>query len=383
MAKDTGDKPSVATDDQIRITPQKRVTMIDVAQMAGCSQSTVSIVLNRAPGITIARQTRLRVIKAAEELGYVLPKSQEADPSSRQIAVVFDFIATSPEAVESIDGAREASWASSHIVAAYQTMSDEKMQERTLAAVLAPHVEAIIYATIMTREVTVPRALYDCRKPVVLLNCYSSDRRFPSVLPGEVAGGHLATQTLTRAGHRRIAHITGELWMDAAKNRLKGYRQALASAGIPFDAALVRTGNWQTSAGYSETRALLALPNPPTAIFCSNDRMAVGAYEAIKEAGLHIPGDISVVGYDDQEIARHLTPPLTTLVLPHRELGRWAATTALESMPGDMSRSQFPLTKLECTLVERASVAAPNRDRGEAAMPAAGIGTRVAERRRS
>lgn len=109
----------------------------------------------------------------------------------------------------------------------------------------------------MTREVAVPLLLHDLDIPVVLLNCYTPDRTFPSVLPGEVAGGHLATQTLTAAGHRRIAIITGEMWMDAAKNRLKGYRQALSSAEIPFDPDLVRIGNWQASAGHEQTVALL------------------------------------------------------------------------------------------------------------------------------
>ena len=112
--------------------------------------------------------------------------------------------------------------------------------------------------------------------------------------------------------------------MDAARDRLKGYRQALATADIPYDPALVREGNWQPSAGYEQTNVLMDLPRPPTAIFCSNDRMAVGCYEALKERRLSIPGDVSVIGYDDEEVARHLSPQLTTLVLPHREMGRWA-----------------------------------------------------------
>ena len=150
-------------------------------------------------------------------------------------------------------------------------------------------VDALIYATIMTRKVEVPAQLYKARVPVVLLNCYSDDRHFPSVCPGEVAGGHRATETLVRAGHRRIAIITGEMWMDAARDRLRGYRQALATADIAYDPALVREGNWQTSAGYEQTQTLMKLKHPPTAIFCSNDRMAVGCYEALKERGLLDP----------------------------------------------------------------------------------------------
>lgn len=183
----------------------------------------------------------------------------------------------------------------------------------------------MIYAAIMTREVTLPKALYSLRKPLVLLNCYLADRTFPSVLPGEVAGGHMTTRTLTQAGHKRIAHITGEIWMDAVRSRLQGYRQALASAKIPYDATLVRKGNWQTSSGHEHTLTLTDMDEPPTAIFCANDRMAAGCYEALKERGLRIPDDVSIVGSDDEEVARHTSSPLTSLILLHREMGpgRW------------------------------------------------------------
>jgi LacI family transcriptional regulator len=121
----------------------------------------------------------------------------------------------------------------------------------------------------------------------------------------------------------------------------------------------VREGNWQFSAGYAETHVLLDMPDPPTAIFCQNDRMAVGCYEAVKERGLRIPDDVSVVGYDDEEVARHLSPLLTTLVLPHREMGRWAVEAILS---GDgTGRDRYPVTKLECPLVERGSVARQGR----------------------
>jgi LacI family transcriptional regulator len=209
----------------------------------------------------------------------------------------------------------------------------------------------------MTRQVRVPAILYDAGVPVVLLNCFSADRRFPAVVPGEVAGGHLATQVLIDAGHRRIAHITGEMWMDAARDRLKGYRDALANADIPYDPDLVVEGNWQPSAGFENTRALMSLPNPPTAIFCSNDRMAVGCYEALKELGFRIPEDVSVVGYDDDEVSRHLSPQLTTLVLPHRGMGRWAVEKAL-SHP-DARREKYHIVKFDCPLIERDSIAPP------------------------
>jgi LacI family transcriptional regulator len=157
-------------------------------------------------------------------------------------------------------------------------------------------------------------------------------------------------------GHTRIGTIVGEPHMSAAQDRLKGYRRALATADIPFDPELVGDGNWSASAGYDATVKLLALKKRPTAIFCQNDRMAIGCYEALKEAGLRIPEDISVVGYDDEEISRHLHPRLTTSILPHRAMGQWA----IEQLEGHgAKRERYPVTKLECALVERDSVATP------------------------
>ncbi len=336
-------------------TTGKRPTMTDIARISNCSQSTVSVVLNNTPGIKISKATRERVVQAAKELGYGSGKTQmHANPTHGQIALIFDRIATSPEAVISIDGAHEAASETGHVLSIYQTLSNPEIEASTIEVVLGNHVEAIVFASIMTRKVDVPKRLYGLDIPVVLLNCYTDDHYFPTVLPGEVAGGHTATNVLVNAGHRRIALITGEMWMDAAKDRLRGYRDSLATADIPYDPELVKKGNWQTSAGYDCTQELLKLKNPPTAIFCSNDRMAVGAYEAIKENGLKIPDDISIIGYDDEEVARHLTPQLSTLVLPHRDMGRWAVEKAFSGDSGQKSR--FPLTKLECPYIQRASI---------------------------
>jgi LacI family transcriptional regulator len=335
---------------------RRRVTMTDVARLAECSQSTVSVVLNNTAGIHISATTRERVFAAARQLKYEIARSATV-PGERplQVAIIFDRIATSPEAVVSIDGARESAWATGHVVTVCETLNNPEMERRALDAVMHSETDLILYATIMTRRVDVPRRLYAANPAVVLLNCYTDDRAFPSVVPGEVAGGHRATDALIDAGHQRIAIITGELWMDAARDRLKGYRQALATADLPYDPALVREGNWQTSAGYEQTHILMELPRPPTAIFCSNDRMAVGCYEALKERRLAIPHDVSVVGYDDEEVARHLSPQLTTLVLPHREMGRWAVERGLSLVAN--RREKYPITKLECPLIERASIA--------------------------
>jgi LacI family transcriptional regulator len=341
---------------------RRRVTMTDVAREAGCSQATVSFVLNRNDGIKISPQTRERVIEAARQLGYTaasfadLQPAAEALPIDGLIGFAVDQLSTSPEAIVAIEGARQASWGAGNVIVVAQTQSDPEMEPKTLRALTAQGASALIYMTIFTREIEAPEFLANLDIPVVLLNCFTADHRFPAVVPSEIAGGQTATEHLIRNGHTRIGTIVGEAHMSAAQDRLKGYRRALATADIPFDPELVMDGNWSASAGYDATVKLLALKRRPTAIFCQNDRMAIGCYEALKEAGLRIPEDISVVGYDDEEISRHLHPRLTTSILPHRAMGQWAIEQLESRHP---RRERYPITKLECALVERDSVARP------------------------
>ncbi|MGL4238378.1 LacI family DNA-binding transcriptional regulator [Tabrizicola sp.] len=338
--------------------------MTDVARLAGCSQATVSFVLNNAPGVKISERMRSRVIEAALSLNYAQTKlahhaTEPADQSARAgvVGFVVDQLATSPEAVVAIESARQALWADGELLFATQTMNDPELEDATIDTLAAQGMVGLIYMTIFTRKVQVSPRIRKLPIPVVLLNCYSDDDRFPSVVPAELDGGQRATEHLILKGHRRIGMITGEPWMEATRDRLKGYRRSLAAADIPFDPTLVVQGNWSPSAGYDCTRRLLALPNRPTAIFCQNDRMAIGCYEALKEAGLRIPDDISVIGYDDEEIARHLYPQLTTVVLPHRAMAHWAVETLAELRSG-AERSAGGVVKVSGPLIERDSVAA-------------------------
>lgn len=344
---------------------QRRPTMTDIARLAGCSQATVSFVLNRAPGVKISDDMRARVIEAARALNYAvaslahLDRDTDApgatDAKTGFLGFVVDQLATSPEAVVAIEGARQASWASGEMIFVAQTMNDPEMEAKVIRTMAARGVTALIYMTIFTREVVLPASFNDLGLQVVLLNCYAKDQRYPAVIPAEVAGGQRATRHLIDHGHRRIATITGEPWMEAARDRLRGYRKALAHARIAFDPDLVVEGNWAASSGYDATRKLLALSPRPTAIFCQNDRMAIGCYEALKEAGLRIPEDISIVGFDDEEISRHLHPQLTSLVLPQRAMGAWAVEVIAGK--GNATAERFPVTKLDCHLIVRDSVA--------------------------
>jgi len=334
--------------------PARRPTMIDVAAEARVSQTTVSLVLNHADGARLSPETRQRVIKAAAKLGYqpVRRGGAPAASAATTIGFVCDELSTDPWTAIGLDGVREKAWSHGLTVTVMATRGDADMEAAALAQLAALPLAGLVYATINTRLIGAPA--WASPAPLVLLNCHAAGGAFASVVPGEVAGGHAATDVLIRAGHRRIGYINGEASMEAARHRLRGYRQALATADLPFDPDLVREGNWEPLSGYEATRALMALAHPPTAIFCANDLMAVGCYEALRELGLRIPDDVAVMGYDDREIAQHLHPPLTTVLLPHFEMGSIAAEWLIDAAAGSPARPRQ--VKVECPIVMRKSV---------------------------
>jgi LacI family transcriptional regulator len=258
-----------------------------------------------------------------------------------------------------VDGAKDEAWSQGALVAVFATRSNQDIESAVLAAMLSnPMLAGVIYSTIFTRQAVPPSELANV--PTVMLNCYASETGepdFSSVVPSEVVGGYTATEYLIKAGHRRIGFINGEPWMDAAKDRFKGYRRALASADIAFDPLLVREGDWQVATGYECTLSLMKGETQPTAIFCANDLMAVGCLEALHEMGLQVPADVSVMGCDDQEIARHTHPPLSTLLLPNYEMGRLATELLLDEVTGVPQRKRR--IKVDMQLVERQTVGAP------------------------
>jgi LacI family transcriptional regulator len=240
---------------------QRRPTMTDIAKLTGVSQSTVSLVLNNASGAKFSDTTRDKVLRAAQELGYRMtqrePVTALKSQSERNLIVYLaDEISTSPHPVVSIDGARDAAFANGRMLAVYSTHGNAEIEARVLDATLGnPNVLGVVYATVYTRRVTLPAVL--ARVPTVLLNCYTSDASVSSVVPAEVAGGHTATDHLLAAGHKRIGYINGEPWQDAARDRLKGYRTALATADLPFAPELVREGDWSPDTGFEHTLSLM------------------------------------------------------------------------------------------------------------------------------
>ncbi len=331
-------------------SPAPRVTMKDIALKAGVSQSTVSFVLNGQENMRISEETRKRVTDAVAELGY-RPRGAGRPPNDtgvRVIGLIFDEIATSPFAAISIEGVQEAAWKENVIVEVVMTGGNKDYEASVLRKWAADRVEGVVYGSILTREVTPSDILAKHR--AVLLNCYDARGLFPSVVPAERRGGQSATRMLIETGHRKIAFITGENWMEASDQRLEGYERALRNAKIPIDPNLIVEGNFLPSGGRTATLRLLDGPVRPDAIFCANDLMAVGCYEALKERGETVGESIAVMGYDDQEIAQHLSPALSTVLLPHREMGSWCAQFLLAP-----AAEQITHTRMECPVVVRHS----------------------------
>lgn len=337
---------------------EKRATMHQVAELAGVSQATVSLVLNGVANARISRLTRRRVQEAAEALGYRRgPGHKLPAGRHRVIGLFIDEISTTPLAAPLIEGARDEAALQDIIIATFCTGNNPVLEQAGLDMLVAHNAIGVIYSTLMTREVIVPEQL--SRLPLILLNCYEKRLRYPSVVPGDLVGGFTATETLIRAGHSRIAHLAGEHVIEAAIDREKGYRMAMQKWGLPVEDGLVTLGGWTIQAGRERALALLSQPNRPTAIFCYCDRMAIGCYEAARMLGLSIPGDLSIVGFDDEDIAANMDPPLTTILLPHDEMARWAVSQLLDSFEDADADQRMQKTKLECELVTRNSVAPP------------------------
>lgn len=345
-----------------------RVRISDVASAAGVSVSTVSLVMNDVEA-RIPAATRQRVRDAARAVGYA-PSSLARGlrtQQTRTVGLISDQIATTPFAGRMLAGAQEAARENGHLLFLVDTGGDAEIERDAIGALTAQQVDAMIYALMWHRVVEPPSGL---PSTTVFLDCRPASGGFRSVVPDDRAGGAAAVRELVTAGHRRIAYLDTDETPIASGLRHEGYLEALAEAGIPVDPALHVTAETSAQGGRVATERLLDLPDArrPTAIFCFNDRMAIGVYTAAHHRGLEIPRDLSVIGYDDQQlVAAEQDPPLTTIALPHYAMGRWAMEVALGvRAEGDEDATHL----MECPVIRRdsvgpppAQVAKPNRRR--------------------
>ncbi|MGX1162912.1 LacI family transcriptional regulator [Arthrobacter sp. SLBN-100] len=330
------------------------VTLRDVAEAAGVSTATVSLIVNKKKSARIADETRQRVKDVIRTLGYrpnAMAKTLVSG-TSRFIGLVADGVATTPFAGQIIHGAQDEAWKHGYALLIANTEGNGELEQDAIQMMLEYKVRGILYSTWFHRQTDIPAPLREA--DFVLVNCFSNEPGAPAVVPDEVQGGRSATEILLRHGHRRIAFINATIPAPAKDGRLLGYREALEEAGVPFDPELVLEAYPDQEGGYRATEALLK--RDATAVYCYNDRMAMGLYDGLREQGLSIPDDMAVVGFDNQEvIAAHLRPPLSTVSLPHYELGAAGVRMLLE-LDGAPQGAADGVAKIYCPPVERTSV---------------------------
>lgn len=329
-----------------------------MARLAGVSPATVSFVLNQTVGQTISEETRLRVLQAVAELDYRPNRAAQGLSQGRSATIGFvshdvDF---GEFAAAAIKGAHEACIRQGNLLLLVNTGGSNAQASRLISELLDRQADALIFAAVGTRAVVLPDAAD--RVPTVMVNCFVAHDPVPAILPDEVRGGREATQALLDLGHHDIAYLTGKSSQWATKARLRGFGEALRGAGLAPGNHTVLAGNYHADSGYDLVRTLLRQGRPPTAIMCGNDRMAVGALLALLEAGIRVPQDVSVMGYDDQfQLAAEVRPALSTVRLPYDVMGRLAAEhLAAVGAPTTPGR-----TLVHCPVVIRDSTAAPSR----------------------
>jgi LacI family transcriptional regulator len=317
------------------------VTIVDVAREADVSYTTVSRVLNNKG--SVKPETRERVLTAMTRLGYVVDQRARslAGRRSQVIGLLVHDLSTSyiGEIMRGID----AELASAQYDLLLYTTHRRKTKESTYVGTLTRGLADGLLLVLPRDPGAYLETLRQYRFPHVLIDHRGGDEETPAVAAANQQGAYSATEYLVELEHRRIGFITGAMDQICAQDRLEGYKAALADQGIAFDPELVREGNFFQPLGFAGASALLELPHPPTAIFASNDVSAFGVMEAVREHGLRIPDDVSVVGFDDIPQAAHVHPPLTTVRQPLEEMGRAATRMLLERL----NDPQRPIKRVE------------------------------------
>jgi LacI family transcriptional regulator len=324
------------------------VTLHDVARQAGVSPTTASYILNgRSTQMRIAADTEERVRQAAESLGYRPNRSAQSlrTASTRTIGFLSDFVASGNYASRMLTGASSASSGRDHLMVIGETEGDEERLAALIEEMIARRVDAFIYATLATAEVVVPEPLAPRR--TVLLNCLDRSLSLPAVLPYEYEGGRAAAATLLSAGITEGIVLVGEEPTTdalAGREREQGIRARLDEAGVGLQEVVPCT--WDVGPAFDAVSAWLASGGRAQGLICLNDRIAMGVYQALAEVGLRIPEDVSVVSFDNSELAGWLRPRLTSVGLPYAELGATAVGILLADdwAQSGITRVRMPLS---------------------------------------
>jgi LacI family transcriptional regulator len=333
----------------------RKITILDVAAASGVSYGTVSRVINH--DVHVKAETRVRVLQAMKELGYTVNRQARslAGGKSNVLGVLVPDLGTGyiGEIMRGIDAELSSCDYDLMLFTTHRTAAKEANYVLNLAGgmvdgllLVLPRNPADYIGTLVKRNF-----------PFVLIDHQGNGQDCPAVGATNWQGAYQATEYLLNAGHTAIGFITGTMDLGASIDRLEGYKASLRTHHIPFDASLIYEGNFEQPDGYTGALHLLELPKPPTAIFASNDMMAMGVMDAVRSRGLRIPEDISIVGFDDIPQAALVRPALTTVHQPLEQMGRVATQYLLDTLkdPGQkINRIELPTE-----LVIRNSVSVP------------------------
>jgi LacI family transcriptional regulator len=334
------------------------VTITDVARRAGVSMKTVSRVLNGEPHVR--EEVRDKVLKAAQDLRYRPKLSARSLAGARSYQIGFVLGYPSPYFMHAQLGALKACHERGFhlVVEPIETTSPDLAQEmETLTNGLA--VDGMILLPIACDNQVVLDALDGASIPYVRVAPATSRGHGATIEVDDEGAARTITDHLLDLGHRRIGLIQGPVGHAASVRRLEGFRKALAARGIEPDPALLQEGRFLYLSGLKAAERLLALPEPPTAIFASNDEMALGVMAAAQSKGLRIPEDLSVVGFDDIATSGMVWPGLPTMRQPMADMGAAAAEVLIATAGKAPSDSPLAPRRFACELMVRGSTAPP------------------------
>lgn len=307
------------------------VTIRDVANQAGVSVTTVSRVLNGKDDIS--QETTNKVRAVVQELGYTSSLAARGMRSYRTnlIGLILHDVA-SHYSQEIMRGVNQVIARIDRDLIIYTSGG----LDRENVAQHERHYVALLNGSVTDGAIMVtPTATqFTTHAPLVIIDPNNETPDYPAIIATNQEGALAAMNYLTNLGHRRIGHIAGEMKLISASQRLQGYKDGLAAAGIPLNEDLIEMGDYTTETAVICARKLLSLPDRPTAIFAANDVSAIGVYQAARELGLQIPGDLSVIGFDNLRDAAYLNPPLTTIDQSLERMGTIATEMLVELVKG-------------------------------------------------
>jgi LacI family transcriptional regulator len=327
----------------------RSVTLHDVARRAGVSPTTASYILNgRSRQMRISADTQERVRAVAEELGYRPNRSAQSlrTSSTKTIGLISDFVASGHYASRMLTGASGAVRTSERLLVIGESEGDRDQETALIEEMIDRRVDGFIYATLITAEVAVPEAL--AWRRTNLLNCLDPNSTLPAVLPNEFEGGRTAAGVLLEAGISEGIVLVGE---EPTPDSLAGHERRVG-VNARLDEVHARVDDtidctWDVEPAFEAVAAWLSSGRRAQALICFNDRIAMGAYQALAEHGLRVPDDVSVVSFDNSELAGWLRPRLTSVELPYADLGALAVYTLMHDdwAAAGITRIPMPLVR--------------------------------------